>query len=46
MNVKELIEELKKLQENTNVFVRGEEGLGVPVLTYAAGNLFIEAEED
>jgi len=46
MKVKELIEELKKLPENTSVFVRGEEGLGMPVLTYTAGNLFIETEED
>lgn len=46
MKVKELIEELEKLPETASVFVRGEEGLGVPVLTYTAGNLFIEAEED
>jgi hypothetical protein len=46
MKVKELIEELEKLPENTSVFVRGEEGLGMPVLTYTAGNLFIETEED
>ena len=46
MKVKELIEELKKLPENTSVFVRGEEGLGVPILTYTAGNLFIETEEE
>lgn len=46
MKVKELIEELKKLPENTSVFVRGEEGLGMPVITYTAGNLFIETEED
>lgn len=46
MKVKELIEELKKLDENTSVFVRGEEGLGMPVITYTAGNLFIETEED
>ena len=46
MKVKELKEALDKLPENTNVFVRDEDGLGVPVLTYAGFNLFIEAEED
>lgn len=46
MKVKELIEELRKLPENTSVFVRGEERLCMPVLTYTAGNLFIETEED
>lgn len=46
MKVKELIEELKKLPENTSVFVRGEDGLGMPVLTYTAGNLYIGPEED
>lgn len=46
MKVKELKEALEKLPENTSVFVRDEDGLGVPVLTYAGGNLFIEAEEN
>lgn len=46
MKVKELIEELEKLPESTSVFVRDENGLGIPVLTYAGGNLFIEEEEE
>lgn len=46
MKVKELIEELEKLPESTSVFVRDENGLCIPVLTYAGGNLFIEAEEE
>ena len=46
MKVKDLIDELEKLPQDTSVFVRGEEGLGIPVLTYTGGNLLIEAEED
>lgn len=44
MKVKELITELEKLPQDTSVFVRGEESLGIPVLTYAGGNLIIEEE--
>lgn len=46
MKVKELITELEKLPQDTSVFVRGEESLGIPVLTYAGGNLLIETEEE
>lgn len=46
MKVKQLIEELKKLPADTSVFVRGEDGLSVPTLTYTARNLFIEAQEE
>ena len=46
MKVCELIEELKKLPEDTRVFVRDDEGLGIPVLTYAGHNLIIEAQDD
>lgn len=46
MKVKDLITELEKLPQDTSVFVRGEDGLGIPVLTYTGGNLLIETEEE
>lgn len=45
MTVEELINELSKLPNNTEVIVKEDGGIGRPILTYANKFLFIESEE-